>query len=181
MKKKSFLALVMICCFVFALADPVRAEQPIADDVYLTYNFETHELTVNVRQCRQVLCQISENYVTQIVVYKVATPSNILVEERNYPKMNYTWGMQATFQVDAIEGEELEVQVAMNDLEDFEWPILNKTILLSESTPTTSTPYTVPSAPAQIPIDTILLMGFVGGTILVVVVVFDRALFRKTG
>lgn len=170
----------MALCFVLAAVDPVRADQPTIGDVELTYNFETNELTVNVRQCTQVLCQLSENYVTQIVVYKVATPSDILVEERNYPKANYTWGMQDTFQVAAVEGEQLKVQVAMSDLEDMAWPILNKTILLSESTPTTSSPSTAPSAPAPIPLDTILLMGFVGGAILVVVVVFDRALFRNT-
>ncbi|MHA1965294.1 MAG: hypothetical protein ACXACG_11450 [Candidatus Thorarchaeota archaeon] len=178
MKKRSIIALLMVCCFILAFANPVSAEQPTDDDVLLVYNFDLQELTVEVRQCKQILCQLSENYVSKIIVYKVAVPTDILLEERDYPKQNVTWGMSDTFQVDAIEGEQIKVQVAMKNLEDSPWPILNKTLTLGESAYTIPIPSTIPDVPFTIPTDTIIQLGLIGGTILIVVFVADRRLFR---
>ncbi len=182
MKKRTIVAFLLVCSFFLTFASPVSAAQPTDEDLELVYDFTNQELTVLVIQCRQVVCQISENYVSLIDVYKVAFPFNILMESRNITKTVQTWGMTAVFDVEATEGEQLLVQVTLNEMDDTPWPVLSKYITSTEiTTPNlilTDLP-TIPILPDQDPIETIILIGVIGGIILSVVVVSNRLLFKN--
>ncbi|MFW9788713.1 MAG: hypothetical protein ACFFE2_14865 [Candidatus Thorarchaeota archaeon] len=170
MKKKITFALLIVFLLFNSLSNQVNADQPTADNIILEYDFSLQELTVSVVQCTQVLCQLSENYVSQIAIYKVSVPTDVFLEERNYTKPEQAWVMSDSFHVNGSEGDQLKVQVSTKDSDDAAWPVVTKYITISNSTHTVADSPGTLETPNTIPMKIITQIAAIGGIILIFVI-----------
>ncbi|MHA1576133.1 MAG: hypothetical protein ACTSU3_02110, partial [Candidatus Thorarchaeota archaeon] len=135
-RKSTSLFCILFVSLLISQAAPVRAHTP--GPITVEYDFDTQVLTVEVTHS---VSDVNTHYIIQIVVEK----NSVEFTTRDYTSQQSTTGMSDTFDVPAVDGDQLRVTASCS----ISGQIVG-TVTVTESTTTPTTTPTSTTTPTTI-------------------------------